>query len=173
MDAFPFHLAQGRYCVDAVFADGGGMGLIYLARDTRCARTRCSLRPAGTTAASTRAISATPRTRPWTTWWPHARFWPGSARCSRALGTRAWATSRLPRTTFWTASSTLAPSYQGKQGGYEIPKALLAQEPYLVLELIEGQVLEQLIEDPQWRASLEPSLLTMSKELPHGHDSHA
>ena len=38
MPSFPFTLGtDGRYQVERVFADSGGMGLLYHARDMRCA----------------------------------------------------------------------------------------------------------------------------------------
>ena len=163
--SFPFELAQGRYSVERLFADGGGMGLIYLARDTRCAHNPVLLKTtrydSGLHARHFRytaneAVAHVTATRKILEWERKvlARF-------------RDEGLNNIPNVNdfFLDRSVTLTPSYEGKHGAFALDDALLEEEPYLVLERIEGRVLEEAMHDPAWRAHLERHLLKMMREL--------
>ena len=158
-------LGQGRYAIDRVFADGGGMGILYAARDLRCAGNMVLLK-------TTRYDGG-----------EHARhFQYGAADAERhILATRKileWEKKILvrfrgeglnnlpsPNDFFYDRSVTLQPRYQGKHGVITLGEPLLAREPYLVMEYIEGQMLESRMREPGWRVRLEWRLLVMAREL--------
>ena len=163
--AFPFLLCQGRYQVESVFADGGGMGILYLARDQRCAGNHVLIK-------TTRYDGG-----------DHARHFrytldEAQAHVEKCRKILAWEKKMLVRFRdeglgniplatdyFLDASSTLMRAYEGKYGPFELDDGLLAREPYLVLERIDGELLEDKLHDPAWRQGLEGHLLTMSREL--------
>ena len=149
--AFPFLLGQGRYQVESVFAGRRrGMGILYLATDLRCAHNKVLIK--------TTRYDGGEHAR-------HFRYTPDEAR-RHVEGARkilAWEKKMLVRFRdeglgniplatdyFLDASSTLMPTYQGKHGRFELAADLLHEEPYLVMECIDGQLLEDKIKDPMW-----------------------
>ncbi len=161
----PLQLARGRYHVERLFADGGGMGVIYEARDTRCAGNRVLLK--------TTRYDGGQHAR-------HFRYTQQEA-VNHILTTRKiieWEKKILvrfrdeglnnipnPNNFFYDRSLTLATQYQGKQGDFSLPQEILTQEPYLVMERIQGDVLEHVMRSPQWRSNMEVHLLKMMREL--------
>jgi len=166
MPSFPFKLgAGGRYQVERVFADSGGMGILYHARDTRCAGNEVLIKTTrydgGEHARHFRytrdeAVKHVEATRKILEWEKKvlARF-------------RGEGLNNLPSPNdfFYDRSSTLEPRYEGQHGAFALSDDLLGSEPYLVMEKIHGEVLENVMGDDAWRERLEWRLLTMSREL--------
>lgn len=162
---FPFELNGGRYVVEGVFADSGGMGVLYDARDVRCGDNRVLIK---TTRYDTGRDAA------------HFRYTRDEA-VKHIEATRkilAFEKKMLvrfrneglnnlpsPNDFFFDRSQTLSPRYEGMHGPFELDAATMSQEPYLVLERISGRVLEDVMKEPAWRQRLEVRLLTMSREL--------
>lgn len=155
----------GRYQVESVFADSGGMGLLYRARDTRCAGNEVLIKTTrydgGEHARHFRytrdeAVTHIEATRKILAWEKKvlARF-------------RGEGLNNLPSPNdfFVAPSVTLERGYEGSHGAFELPAAVLASEPYLVLEKIHGEVLSDVMRDEAWRRNLEHRLLIMSREL--------
>jgi serine/threonine protein kinase len=165
MTTFPFMLGQDRYRVERVFADSGGMGLLYEARDTRCADNRVLIKTTRydggrharefryTAAEATKHIEATRKILEWEK--------------KVLVRFRNEGFNNIPSANdfFLDRSQTLQPSYDGVSGKFSLSPALLAEEPYLVMEHIAGDVLERRMTDRAWRANMEQHLLTMSREL--------
>ena len=162
---FPFTLHQGRYRVERVFADSGGMGLLYAARDTRCADNPVLIK-------TTRYDSGRHA--------KHFRYSAGDA-TNHVRATRKileWEKKVLvrfrneglnnlpsPNNFFYDRSLTLAPRYDGKMGPVELPQELLTDEPYLVMEHIQGEMLEARMRRPEFRERLEENLLALAREI--------
>ncbi len=161
---FP-RLGGDRFEVEGVFADGGGMGLLYLARDTRCANNRVLLK--------TTRYDAGPRAR-------NLRYTVDEAlaHIQKARKILEWerkvlvrfrneGLNNIPSANHWFVdrSLTLEPSYEGKFGRVVIPEAVLNTEPYLVLELIPGEILETRMQKPEFRENLELHLLSIAREV--------
>jgi serine/threonine protein kinase len=158
-------LGQGRYRVERVFADSGGMGLLYEARDTRCADNRVLIKTTRydggrharefryTAAEATKHIEATRKILEWEK--------------KVLVRFRNEGFNNIPSANdfFFDKTQTLQPSYEGTNGAFRLESALLASEPYLVMETIQGDVLERRMMDAAWRSRLEQHLLTMSREL--------
>lgn len=158
-------LVGNRYKIMRVFADSGGMGLIYAAADTRCANNLVLLK---TTRYDTGRHAR------------HFRYTADEAE-RHIVQTRKileWEKKILvrfrndglnnlpsPNDFFYDRSLTLQNSYPGRNGDFQISEALLNREPYLVLEFIDGQMLEKQIHDPDFRARLEENLLALCREL--------
>jgi len=161
---FP-RLGGDRFEVEGVFADGGGMGVLYLARDTRCANNRVLLK--------TTRYDAGPRAR-------NLRYTVDEAlaHIQKARKILEWerkvlvrfrneGLNNLPSANNWFTdkSLTLEASYEGKFGEVIIPQEILGSEPYLVLELIPGEILEDRMTKPEFRADLELHLLSIAREV--------
>lgn len=162
---FPFELNQGRYLVERVFADGGGMGVLFAAKDRRCADNQVLIK-------ATRYDGGR-----------HARQFRYTAQeaTKHILATRKileWEKKVLvrfrdeglnnvpnPNNFFYDRSLLLEAEHEGKTGRYRLPQEVLSQEPYLVMEYIHSKPLEKLMADPQWRQQLEVRLLTMCREI--------
>ncbi|MBA2663392.1 MAG: protein kinase [Bradymonadaceae bacterium] len=158
-------LGGGRYAIDRVFADGGGMGIIYAAHDTRCAQNKVLIK---TTRYDTgrhlrnfrytadEAVKHIAQTRKILEWEKKVlvRF-------------RNDGLNNLPSPNnfFYDRSLTLAERYEGRAGHYALPGDLLDSEPYLVMEYIDGAMLETRLHEPAFRARLEERLLTLSREV--------
>lgn len=162
---FPQSLAGGRYRLTGVFADSGGMGILYDAVDTRCADNRVLIK--------TTRYDSGPRIR-------HFKYTASEA-VKFVQATRKileWERKVLvrfrneglnnlpsPNHYFEDRSLTLASTYEGKGGAYTLPADLCATEPYLVLEYIPGDILEERVKTPAFRADLEGHLLSLCREL--------
>ncbi len=162
---FPFHVADGRYRVEGVFADSGGMGILYEAFDERCADNRVLIKTtrydSGDRARNLRytaeeAIEYIAETRKILEWERKVlvRF-------------RNDGLNNIPSANSWFLgrSLTLEPSYEGKMGRYELPDSLLDSEPFLVLEFIPGDILEKRVDKPSFRERLEENLLSLAREI--------
>jgi len=160
----PFLLAD-RYRVERVFADSGGMGVIYLATDTRCANNAVLVK--------TTRYDAGPRAR-------HLRYTLQEAEqyIERTRKILEWerkvlvrfrneGLNNIPSANHWVIgrSQTLAASYEGRVGSYIMPESILASEPFLIMELIPGQILETRMKESDFRQNLEEHLLTLSREI--------
>lgn len=162
---FPQSLGDDRYRLEGVFADSGGMGILYDAVDTRCADNRVLIK--------TTRYDSGPRVR-------NFKYTAGEA-IKFVEATRKileWERKVLvrfrneglnnlpsPNHYFLDRSLTLASTYEGRAGAYALPAELLASEPYLVLEFIPGDVLERQVNTEQFRSALELNLLTLCREL--------
>lgn len=159
---------HGRYHVERVFADGGGMGIIYDARDLKCKDNRVLIKTTrydgGENAKHFRytqneAIKHVEKMRKIIAWEKKilARF-------------RNASINNIPSVNdyFMGRSLTLKPNYEGREGrsGFVLPESLLDSEPFLVMERIHGTPLDKLMRDAAWREErLEQRVLQMTKEL--------
>ena len=161
---FPF-LLDDRYHVERVFADSGGMGIIYFARDTRCAdnpvlvkTTRYDSGPRARNLRYTlqEGVEFITKTRKILEWERKVlvRF-------------RNEGIPNIPSANHWVLakSTTLDASYEGRVGAWSVPEEVLNTEPYLVMEMISGAPLESRMVEPDFRANLEENLLTLSREI--------
>lgn len=162
---FPFLLGQGRYEVQEVFADSGGMGVIYAARDLLCAGNPVLIKTTRydsghhlqhfryTMEEAARHIVQTRKILEWEK--------------KVLVRFRNEGLNNLPSANnfFYDRSRTLKASYQGKVAEYALPQDLRDAEPYLVLERISGVPLGRKMVDEAWRGSLEEHLLTMAREI--------
>lgn len=164
---FPFTLKNGRYEVDRVFANSGGMGLLFEAKDTHCAHNRVLLK-------TTRYDSGRDAR--------HFRYTMQEA-IKHVIATRKildWEKKVLvrfrdrginnlpnPNDYFFDRSCTLPKDHKETHTGsaFSLPKRLLGSEPYLVMEFIAGLPLEDVMKDTTWRKSLEKHLLILTREL--------
>jgi serine/threonine protein kinase len=165
MPDFPFTLCDERYLVEEVFADSGGMGLLYAARDRRCADNLVLIK--------TTRYDSGPDAR-------HFRYTVDEA-VDHVTATRKileWEKKVLvrfrneglnnlpsPNNFFYDRSVTLQPRYEGKMGAFEMPAEVMGREPYLVMERIDGDVLESRMRDEAFRERLEEHMLAMAREI--------
>jgi len=162
---FPVFLRNGRYRVERIFADGGGMGLLYEARDTFCADNRVLIK--------TTRYDTGPRTRNFKYTRDEAEKFVESSRKILAWEKKVLVRFRndglnnIPSANnyFLDRSLTLQPAYEGKAGTYELGEETLDREPYLVLEYIPGDLLDARFEDEAFRGDLEDNLLTLAREI--------
>lgn len=158
-------LGGGRYSVDRVFADSGGMGVIYDARDEKCAGNRVLIK-------TTRYDGGENARR--------FAYTAGEAGAHIATlrGILEWEKKVLVRFKkerlnnipsindfFYDRSLLLKPRYDGKHGAYDLDPAILESEPYLVMERIHGDTLEGLIASGQLTDRLEVRMLRLAKEI--------
>lgn len=162
---FPFELGNGRYRVDGVFADGGGMGVLFDAIDRRCADNRVLIKTTRydggrhalhfryTRDEAEKHINATRKILEWEK--------------KVLVRFRNEGLNNVPSANdfFYDRTATLARSYKGSHGEFSLSPETLSKEPYLVMERISGRVLESAMHDPTWRQGLELKLLTMTREL--------
>jgi serine/threonine protein kinase len=161
----PKTLAHGRYRVEDVFADGGGMGILFSARDTFCADNEVLIKTTRyDTGARVRnfkytrdeAVSHIENDRKILEWEKKVlvRF-------------RNEGLNNLPGANdfFYDRSMTLVQRYEGKGGPYTLPDEVLDREPYLVMEKISGSILEDRMAQADFRDRLEERLLTLSREI--------
>jgi serine/threonine protein kinase len=158
-------LLGGRYQVGRIFADSGGMGLLYAASDLRTKSNEVlvkTVRYDGSEGAknfrytSAEAVQHIERLRKILEWEKKILV--------RIKGERL---NNVPNVNdfFYGESLTLSPTYRGKVGEYALPREVLAHEPYLVLEKIQGRTLESMIGAPELRARAEEICLKMAKEM--------
>lgn len=163
--SFPFHFCDGRFRVEGIFADGGGMGILFEAFDERCADNRVLIKTtrydSGVRVRNLRytdaeAVSYIQESRRILEWERKVlvRF-------------RNDGMNNIPSATHWfqDRSLTLAPAYEGRMGRYSIPDEILESEPYLVMECIPGRLLESRMKESTFRETLEERLLVMAREL--------
>lgn len=161
----PRTLAEGRYAVDAIFADSGGMGVIYDARDTRCGNNRVLIKTTrydgGDNArrfgyTEDEAVKHIQKLRAILEWEKKIliRF-------------KGEGINNLPSINdfFYDRSLLLKPSYEGKRGTYNLSNEVLYTEPYLVMERMYGDTLEHLLQKPEFKVQQEVRLLRMAKEI--------
>ncbi len=162
--SFPFTLNQ-RYRVEKLFADSGGMGVIYEAADLRCANNRVLIK-------TTRYDSGKDA--------KHFRYTQDEA-LSHVINARKileWEKKILvrfrddglnnipnPNNFFYDQSITLKAQHTGIQGEFSLPQDILQSEPFLVMERIQGKPLEEVMRDRSWRQHLELYLLKMMREI--------
>ena len=158
-------LGNGRYIVDRVFADSGGMGVIYDARDERCAHNRVLIKTTrydGGENARRFAYTADE----------------AASHVNTLRGILTWEKKVLVRFKrerlnnipsindfFVDRSMLLKPSYDGKHGSYDLDPDLLDTEPYLVMERIHGDTLEGTIASGKMANRLEIRMLHLAKEM--------
>jgi serine/threonine protein kinase len=156
---------SGRYEVGRVFADSGGMGILYLARDARTRGNEVlvkAVRYDGSEGAknfrytAAEAVAHVERLRKILEWEKKILI--------RMKGERL---NNIPNLNdfFHDESLTLERSYRGKLGEYALPPDLLRREPYLVLEKIDGRTLESMVGTPELRARAEEICLKVAKEM--------
>jgi serine/threonine protein kinase len=158
-------LSKGRYQITSVFADSGGMGVIYDALDTRCANNRVLIKgtryDGGTNARhfvydSSEAVKHIGKLRAILEWEKKVliRF-------------KKEGINNVPSINdfFFDRSLLLKPQYEGRRGTYDIPDGILGTEPYLVMERMSGQTLEQVIGRTDFQRDAERRLLLIAKEI--------
>jgi serine/threonine protein kinase len=162
---FPFSLNGGRYHVERVFADSGGMGVLFQARDRRLADNLVLLKTTrydgGRHArhfryTKTEAIKHVIQTRKIIDWEKKVLIRFREAGVNNIPGVNDY---------FFGPSQTLAASYDGKPERFSLPDKLLAAEPYLVMEYVQGEPLEDRMRKQDFRAQLELRLLQMAREV--------
>ncbi|MFU8805757.1 MAG: protein kinase domain-containing protein, partial [Bradymonadaceae bacterium] len=158
-------LKSGRYQIDRIFADSGGMGLIYAARDTRCADNKVLIKTTRydtgrhvrefryTLDEATRHIDQTRKILEW------------EKKMLVRFRNDGLNNVPSPNNFFHDRSLTLQDSYEGRAGTYALPSPVLQAEPYLVMEYIEGEILEKKLHEEAYRRNLEEHLLALSREL--------
>lgn len=162
---FPTEFQNGRFLTTSVFADSGGMGLILDARDTICANNRILLKTtrydSGANAkhfkyTAQEAVDFVEKTRAILEWEKKVlvRF-------------RNEGLNNIPSPLhfFYGPSVTLREKYNGKNGSIKLPKTLLDTEPYLAMELIPGDILEDRMKTADFRKNLEVHLLSLAREI--------
>lgn len=158
-------LLAGRYEIERVFADSGGMGLIYLGRDTRTKGNAVLVKTVRYDNSEGRknfvytqdeACKHIARLRKILEWEKKILI--------RLKGERL---NNIPNLNdfFYDRSMTLTERYSGKLGEYALPKEVLDREPYLVLEKIAGKPLEALLGTPEFEGRAEELCLKLAKEL--------
>ncbi len=161
----PRALANGRYQIDAIFADSGGMGVLYDARDTRCANNRVLIKTTrydgGTNARhfaydASEAQKHIQRLRAILEWEKKVLI-----RCKKE------GINNVPTLIdfFYDRSLLLQPTYEGKRGAYPLPAEVLVSEPFLVMERVPGDTLEHLVASGGLEARREVRLLRFACEL--------
>ncbi len=161
----PRTLARGRYTIESIFADSGGMGVIYDALDTRCANNRVLIKTTRydggdnarhflyTLDEATRHIAKLRSILEWEK--------------KVLVRFKGESINNLPSINdfFRDQSMLLSPTYTGKMGQYALPDEVLLGEPYLVMERVHGDTLERAIGLEPFRQGLEVRLLRMAKEI--------
>lgn len=162
---FPFELANGRYLVESIFADSGGMGVLFAAKDRRCADNHVLIKTTRydggqharqfryTAQEATKHVVATRKILEW------------EKKILVRFRNEGLNNIPSPNNFFYDRSATLQSRYDGKTGAFTLPPDILNQEPYLVMETIHGKPLEHVMRDEQWRQKLEERLLVMSREI--------
>jgi serine/threonine protein kinase len=161
----PERVLGGRYALGPVFADSGGMGLLYSARDRRTKGNEVLVKTVRYDSSEGAknfvytqdlALRHVERLRKILEWEKKVLV--------RFKGERL---NNLPNVNdfFYDRTLTLRTRYAGKLGEYEIPEDILNREPYLILEKIQGKPLEALLETPEFRARAEELCLKMAKEI--------
>lgn len=161
----PRALLGGRYELGRIFADSGGMGLIYLARDTRTKGNEVlvkTVRYDGSEGAKNfvytqaEAVAHVGRLRKILEWEKKILV--------RIKGERL---NNVPNLNdfFYDRTLTLQPSYKGKVGEYAMPAEVLDREPFLVLEKVQGKPLEALLATAEFQARAEELCLKLAKEM--------
>jgi serine/threonine protein kinase len=155
----------GRYELGEVFADSGGMGLLYLARDTRTKGNEVLVKTVRYDSSDgaknfmytqDQAVKHVERLRKILEWEKKVLIRIKNERVNNVPNLNDF---------FHDQSLTLKARYQGKLGEFEIPEEKLASEPYLVLEKVQGRTLESMIATPAFRARAEEICLKMAKEI--------
>jgi serine/threonine protein kinase len=162
---FPLWIADERYRIEGVFADSGGMGILYDAVDTRCADNRVLIK--------TTRYDSGPRIRNFKYTASEAVRFIKETRKILAWEKKVLVRFRndglnnlpSPNHYFTARSLTLQERYEGKTGAYSLSDDVLDAEPYLVLEFIPGDVLETRARETDFRHHLEERLLGLAREL--------
>ncbi|MBI3071609.1 MAG: hypothetical protein HYY84_05710 [Deltaproteobacteria bacterium] len=154
-----------RYEVERVFADSGGMGLIYLAHDrrafgnpvliktTRYDNSENAKHFAYTVDDAVLHIGKTRRILEWEK--------------KMLIRFKDERIENIPNVNdfVYAPSITLKPRHTGKMGEYALPADVVAREPFLVLEKIPGDNLEKLVARPEFRPRAEIVALKCAREL--------
>jgi serine/threonine-protein kinase len=161
----PERVLGGRYALGPVFADSGGMGLLYSARDGRTKGNEVLVKTVRYDSSEgaknfvytqDQALRHVERLRKILEWEKKVLV--------RFKGERL---NNIPNVNdfFRDRTLTLRTRYAGKLGEYEIPENVLNREPYLILEKIQGKPLEALLGTPEFRERAEELCLKMAKEI--------
>lgn len=158
-------LAGGRYRVEAIFADSGGMGVIYDAVDLRCKNNRVLIKTTrydgGSNArhfvyGADEAIRHVERLRSILEW-------------ERKLLIRfkKEGINNIPSIIdfFYDRSLLLQATYEGRRGAFSVGEALLSREPFLVMERVHGDTLEHVMTSEEFAPQRELRLLRLAREL--------
>lgn len=159
-------LLHNRYEIEDVFADSGGMGVLYAARDLKCKGNRVLIKTTrydgGVNARHFRytakdAVSHIEKLRKIIAW-------------EKKILVRFKNTdiANIPSVNdyFLGESMLLQTRYEGRMGEFALPPEVLEQEPYLVMEKISGRPLNKLLRDSAFRRDrLELKTLRMAKEI--------
>lgn len=159
-------ILKGRYAIKKVFADSGGMGVLYSAKDLKCKDNEVLIKTTrydgGQNAkhfkyTQSEAVKHVQKLRKIIEWEKKIliRFKNNSI-------------SNIPSANdfFTDHSMLLQPRYEGRLRAFELPQEMLASEPYLVMERIYGKPLNKLLKSPEFRDErLEIRALQMAKEI--------
>ncbi len=158
-------LCHGRYQIGRVFADSGGMGLVYDAVDTLCANNRVLIKTtrydAGRNAkhfqyTQEEAEKFIRQTRSILEW---------EKKLIVRFRNEGLNNIPSPNHFFYDRSVTLKDSYGKEDSPFQLSDEILSTEPFLVLELIDGRVLSEAMRTDDFRKQLEVNLLTLAREL--------
>lgn len=154
-----------RYRVRKVFADSGGMGVIYDAIDLKCAANPVLIKTTrydgGANArhflyTADEAVRHIEKLRKIIAWEKKilVRF------KNESIGNIP-----SPNDYFIDRSLLLQPRYDGRQRSFELPREVLDAEPYLVMERIHGRPLHEALDEGSFREHLETRLLRVAREV--------
>jgi len=161
----PQVLCEGRYEIRKVFADSGGMGVIYDAVDTLCANNRVLIKTTRYDSGSNakhfqytkeEAEKFVKQTRSILEW---------EKKIIVRFRNEGLNNIPSPNHFFYDRSLTLEESYGRKDNPFQLSESLLASEPFLVLELIDGKILSEEMRSETFRKRLETNLLVLAREL--------
>jgi len=156
---------NGRYEIRDVFADSGGMGVLYDGVDRKCADNRVLVKTTRydgganarhfryTADEATRHIDKLRKILEW------------EKKILVRFKNERISNIPSPNDFFYDRSMLLQRRYEGRRRAFEIPDEVLASEPYLVMERIYGTPLDAKLHDDEFRARLEPRVLRIAKEI--------
>ncbi len=156
---------NGRYAIQGVFADSGGMGVIYEALDRRCADNVVLVKAtrydggrnakafAYTEAEAVKHIEKMRKILEW------------EKKILVRLKNEQVGNVPSPNDFFYDRSMLLKDAYQGRLGPYQLAAEITEREPYLVMERIEGEPLDRAMQRPSFRAALEGNVLQIAREV--------
>jgi len=161
----PPSLAGGRYRVESIFADSGGMGVIYDAVDLRCKGNRVLIKATrydGGTNARAFVYGADEAVR-------HVEKLRSILEWERKILIRfkKEGINNIPSIIdfFYDRSLLLQPTYEGRRGVYAMPDDVLHREPFLVMERVHGDTLEHVMRSEAFAPQRELRVLRLAREL--------
>ncbi|OIP39725.1 MAG: hypothetical protein AUK47_09545 [Deltaproteobacteria bacterium CG2_30_63_29] len=156
---------NGRYAIEKVFADSGGMGVLYAARDRRCHDNPVLIKTTRYDGGNNskhfkytadEAIKHVEKLRKIIEW---------EKKILVRFKNEAVGNIPSPNDYFTDHSLLLERTHEGRMGAFDLPDALLASEPYLVMERIYGVPLHKALGRAEERDRLEERVLRVAKEL--------